>query len=167
MYHTCINISRLTFGDTSRAQLAPFTGKERIGRVTVERFRDSISLRWKIAGKSYSLTIGKDSKEAVKVARAKAQTIDSNITMEQFDPSLEKYGRSKSTVLEVVSPIQDRPIALRELWDKFLADKLPHLKAKTQDEYVNFTHLLVKIDKQLSYDGLATKQAILAVTTTD
>ena len=67
--------------------------------------------------------------------------------MERFDPSLEKYGKSKSTVLEVVSP-QDRLIALRELWDKFLADKLPHLKAKTQDEYVNFIHLLDTISKQ-------------------
>ncbi len=56
-----------------------FFGKERIGVITVERFRDSIRLRWTINKKTYSLSIGKDSKEYIKAARAKAQQINSDI----------------------------------------------------------------------------------------
>lgn len=53
---------------------AIFTGKERIGRVTIERFRDSLRLRWTLQGKTFSLMIGKDCKDTLKVAKAKAQT---------------------------------------------------------------------------------------------
>lgn len=143
------------------------TGKENIGKVNIERFRDSIRLRWSFKGKRYSLTVGKDCRDTLKVARDKAQIIDSDISFDCFDPTLEKYGQQKPTVLEVVSVIPHKQVELRELWNSFLADKLPHIKPKTQDEYANFTHLLVKIDKQLSYDALATKQALLKITTTD
>lgn len=149
------------------ARLNQFTGKERIGRVTVESFRDSLRLRWTLNSKTYSLTVGKDSREALKAAKAKAQAIDSDIAFDRFDPTLEKYGKS-ATVLELVSVIQvnEQP-GLRELWDSFLSDKLPTLKAKTQDEYCNFTKLLDKIEQNLSFDALQTKQALLRVTTTD
>lgn len=143
-----------------------FSGKERLGRVTIERFRDSIRLRWTLNGKTYSLTVGKDFKEAIKAARAKAGRINDDITFDRFDPTLNRYGK-ESTVLEVVSS-QARPqIGLRQLWDKYLADKLPNLKHKTQDEYHNFSNLLNKIERSLSFDALATKQALLEVTTVD
>lgn len=80
-------------------------GKERIGRITLERFRDSLRLRWTLKRKTFSLTIGEYSRDTLKAARAKAQTIDSDITFDRFDSSLNKYGKT-STVLEVVSPIQ-------------------------------------------------------------
>jgi integrase len=67
--------------------------------------------------------------------------------------------------------IPDNQIALKELWNKFLADKLPHIKAKTKDEYANFTHLLDKLEllgsDALSYDALKTKQNLLSITTND
>lgn len=145
-----------------------FTGKERIGRITLERFRDSLRLRWTLQGKTFSLTIGKDSRDTLKVARAKAQTIDSDITFEKFDPTLQKYGKSQSTVLEVVSVIQpSAEISLRELWDKYLEDKLPTLKPKSQDEYRKFSKLLDKIKHLLSYNTLETKDALTAITTID
>lgn len=143
-------------------QSQTFTGKGRIGRVTLERFRDSIRLRWTIQGKTYSLTVGKDSRDTLKTARAKAQAIDSDITFERFDFSLERYGSQ----LNVVSPIQNPKIELRLLWDKFLDDKLPHIKAKSQDEYGRFTALLNKLD-HLDFDGLETKAALLKITTVD
>lgn len=142
-----------------------FTGKERVGRVTVERFRDSIRLRWTLQGKTYSLTVGLDSKDTIKAARAKAQTIDSDITFERFDASLVKYGKAKPTVMELVSPIQD--ISLMELWNLYLEDKLPSLKAKTVEKHENFTKLFKKLGHRLSYDALEAKQALLEVTTTD
>lgn len=148
------------------AQLA-FTGKERIGRITVERFRDSIRLRWTIHRKTYSLTVGKDCRDSVKAARAKAQIIDSDITFDRFDPSLAKYDKQQSTVLEVVSTIQTPQVCLRELWDKFLADKLPHLKQKSQYEYGAMTRLLDKLGGDLSFNALKTKQRLLEITTVD
>ncbi|MUL39329.1 hypothetical protein [Gloeocapsopsis dulcis] len=66
------------------AQSNLFTGKERLGKITIERFRDSLRLRWTLKGKTYSLTIGKDSRDTLKAARAKAQVIDSDITFDRF-----------------------------------------------------------------------------------
>ena len=146
---------------------ALFTGKERVGRVTIERNGDYVRLRWTLQGKTYSLNAGKDSRSVIQAARAKAGRINEDITEDRFDVTLERYGKQSATVLEVVRPTQPKEeISLRQLWDKFLADKIPTLKAKTQDEYRNFTKLLDKIDG-LSYDALKTKQALLAVTTID
>lgn len=142
-----------------------FTGKEFVGRIKVERFRDSLRLRWSHNSKRYSLTIGRDSKDTLKVARAKAQVIDSDITLNKFDESLARYGKS-SAVLQLVSVVSEDQIELRDLWNKFLADKLPHLKAKTQGEYRSFTKILDKLPL-LTFDALETKQSLLAVTTTD
>ena len=147
---------------------ALFTGKERVGRVTIERNGDYVRLRWTIQGKTYSLNAGKDSRSVIQAARAKAGRINEDITEDRFDVTLERYGKQSATVLEVVRPTQQKEeISLRQLWDKFLADKMPTLKAKTQDEYRNFTKLLDKVDNSLSYDALKTKQALLAVTTID
>jgi hypothetical protein len=75
------------------AQPQPFDGRERRGRVTVERFRDSIRLRWTLKSKTYSLTIGKDSRDTLRAARAKAQIIDGDVALDRFDSSLIKYGK--------------------------------------------------------------------------
>lgn len=143
------------------AQAQPFDGRERRGRVTLERFRDSIRLRWTLKGKTHSLTIGKDSKDTLRAGRAKAQIIDGDISLDRFDPSLTKYGKP------VAALPAEGEISLRQLWNEFLKDKLPHLKAKTQDEYHKFTALLNKVGDRLSYNALDTKNALLAVTTTD
>ncbi len=143
------------------AQAQPFDGRERRGRVTVERFRDSIRLRWTLKGKTHSLTIGRDSKDTLRAARAKAQIIDGDIALDRFDSSLIKYGKPLAAL-----PAESE-ISLRHLWCEFLKDKLPHLKAKTQDEYHKFTALLNKLGDRLSYNALDTKNALLAVTTTD
>jgi integrase len=112
--------------------------------------------------------VGKDSRDTVKAARGKAQAIDSDITFDRFDPTLAKYGKSHPTVLEIVSAIQpSAQISLRQLWDKFLEDKCRHVKAKTQDEYLNFTRLLDKLGDHLTFDALRTKEALLSVTTID
>lgn len=145
---------------------ALFTGKERVGRVTIERNGDYIRLRWTLKGKTYSLNAGKDSRASVAAARAKAGRINDDIVFDRFDQSLKRYGKTTATVLEVVKqPTAEVPI--RQLWDNFTADKMINLKAKTQDEYLNFTKLLDKIDSELSYDALKTKQALLQKTTVD
>lgn len=57
-----------------------FTGKEKIGRLNIKRFRDSLRLRWTVQGKRYSLTIGKDSRDTLKAAIGKAQHISLNLS---------------------------------------------------------------------------------------
>lgn len=138
--------------------------KERLGRITLEYFKQSIRLRWTVSHKTYSLTIGKFSDAALKVARAKARAIDSDITLNQFDSTLVKYGKVNAAKNKLV---QSQAPELRQLWDKFLDNKLPHLKAKSQEEYYKFSLLLDKIDKDLSFDALQTKTALLKITTID
>ncbi|KJH69406.1 hypothetical protein UH38_24100 [Aliterella atlantica CENA595] len=133
----------------------------------IERFRDSLRLRWSHQSKRYSLTIGKDSRDTLKIARAKAQAIDSDITFNRFDDSLVKYGKCSGAILQLVSVVSENQIELRELWDKFLADKVPHLKAKTQQEYRSFTKILDKLGAMLTFDALETKRSLLAITTAD
>ena len=144
---------------------ANFAGKERVGKVTIERFRDSIRLRWTLNGKTYSLTAGKDSRDTLKAARAKAQLIDADITFERFDSSLTKYGKQQSMVSEVVSPIQET--TLSELWEQYVENKLPSLKPLTIEKYKQLTKLFNKLGNKLSFDSLATKKAFLEVTTVD
>ncbi len=142
----------------------PFFSKEKIGTITLEHFGGSIRLRWRHQGKRYSLTVGKDSKQCLKAARAKAQLIDSDILFDKFDPNLAKYGKNLSSVtLNLVS--DTTLIPLRELWDEFLEDKLLHCKAKTIHEYQGFTKILDKLSDHLAYNGLSVKQALLKVTT--
>lgn len=151
------------------AQLV-FLGKERVGRVTVERYQDKyIRLRWTLKGKTYSMNVGSDSRDTIKVAKAKAQLIDSDITFDRFDPSLEKYGKARPVVLELVQPVQGQEpkISPRELWEQFLADKLPNVKAKTIQEYGSLTKLLDQLGKAATYNATEVKQAKLATTTPD
>lgn len=139
--------------------------QERIGRITIERFRDTLRLRWTLHHKTYCLTIGKDSKNAQIAARGKAQIIDGDIIFDKFDPTLQKYG--KILLPTYNDEISQAQISLRELWDRFLEDKLPSIKIKTQDEYAKFTHLLDKLENNLVFDGLVVKKALLAITTID
>lgn len=145
-----------------------FTGKEKIGRVTIERFRDSLRLRWTLQRKTYSLTIGKDSRDALKVARAKAQTIDSDITLEKFDQTLQKYGKYYPTVLGLVSVIQDSErMPIRELWDKYLSYKTNRIKQSTLDFHYEIFRQAEKLNEDLNYDALAVKAKLEQITTQD
>lgn len=165
LYKTCTRRQRLVVTLNNIMAQVAFTGKERVGRVTIERYQDRyIRLRWTLEGKTYSLNIGNDSRDTLKAARAKAQIIDGDITFNNFDSTLQRYGKgAKPTVLEVVQP----QISLKALWEKFLTDKLPHVKAKTAHEYNCFSKLLDKLEDNLSFNALETKQALLTITTED
>lgn len=146
-------------------RLEAISSKERLGRITLEYFKQSVRLRWTVNYKTYSLTIGKVTDATLRIARAKARAIDSDITLNQFDSTLAKYGKlpAAKNLKLVESPVPE----LRPLWDKFLDNKLPHLKAKSQEEYYKFSLLLDKIDGDLSFDALHTKTALLKITTID
>jgi integrase len=148
---------------------APFTGREKIGRINLERDRESIRLRWQLGGKRYALAIGKESKEVLKAARAKAQEIDADITFDRFDPTLAKYGKKySSTKLEVVADVFATTLTMRQLWDRFLEDKLSsNLKPKTKKGYRDLDRALSKIGDRLSFDALQVKKALLATVAED
>lgn len=144
--------------------IAAFTGKEKFGRINIERYKDSIRLRWQLDGKRYSLTIGKDSKDTIKAARAKAGEIDADITFERFDHTLASYGKKySSSTLEVVSNSSDTTLTLQQLWQQFLEDKLnSNLKPKTKAEYEYLNKLIERLDKKLSFDPIEVKKALLS-----
>lgn len=93
------------------------------------------------------------------MARAKAQTIDdSNITFERFAPTLQKYGKSQSTVLKVVSVIQDsKKLTIKELWDKYLTYKAFKIKQSTLDFHEKILTQTEKLKDDLNYDALVVK----------
>jgi integrase len=160
------------------------------GQISILSSNNRLQLRFTYQGKRQYLSLGlPDTPTNRALAEVKAQALSQDLRQGCADTTWQKYKLGRhlnlvispktvesdlnkcenfSTVLEVVSPIQvNQKIGLRELWNRFLADKLPSLKAKTQDEYCNFTNLLDKIEKNLSFDALQTKQALLSVTTTD
>jgi len=101
---------------------------ERIGEIAIEIRGGSYRLRWTTGGRRYSRTIGKVCAEALKVARAKAQEIYSDILWGRFDSSLQKYfGESK---VEVV----DKPtnLNLLLLWQRYKIAKAQLVAPTTQ-----------------------------------
>lgn len=123
-------------------------------------------MRWTLNGKTYSLTVGKDSRDTIKAAKATAQTIDSDIIFNRFDSSLVKYGK-QSTVLEVVSSIQPE-LGLGELWKKYVSDRLPNWKPMTIEKYKQFSELFERrLGSKLIYNGLEVKSSLLEITTRD
>lgn len=144
--------------------MSAVSNKEKIGKIHLEHFREAIRLRWSFAGKRYSLTIGRNTKETIKAARAKAALIDSDIAFGRFDSSLSKYGKASIISLEIEAAPK---LSLLQLWDKFSADKSINLKPKSLVEYEGFTRLLINLGDHASFNALETKQALLAITTVE
>lgn len=95
-----------------------YNNKAKFGNVTVEVFRNSYRLRFRVLGKRYSMTIGAVCPDAYKVACAKAQEINSDILMERFDPTLAKYSPKHAHALEITeTPKQE--INLFEVWEQY------------------------------------------------
>ncbi|NJK62387.1 MAG: site-specific integrase [Synechococcaceae cyanobacterium SM2_3_1] len=102
-----------------------FTGKERVGRVTLERYRDTLRLRWTVDGKRYSLTVGKYSRDVLQAARAKAKQIDADIAWGRFDPILASYSKQTATILQLAGDTNsDTNPDLAALWQQYEAHKI-------------------------------------------
>lgn len=100
---------------------------DKYGAISIERHGGSYRLRWSKEKKRYSQTIGKICPEALKVARAKAQEINSDILLERFDPSLAKYF-SKETIAE--KPTEQ--LNLLMLWSQYKFAKKKLVALTTQ-----------------------------------
>lgn len=101
---------------------------DRYGDIAIEIYGGSYKLRWSIGRRQYSRTVGKICPEALKVARAKAQIINSDILMERFDPTLQTYfsrlGREAAPKTEELN--------LTKLWERYKIAKKKLVAATTQ-----------------------------------
>lgn len=148
------------------------TAKKQHGTVGIEEFQGRYRIRLPrslFGGKQkYICTIYTISPENRKLAEAIIQRIQADISFERFDFSLDSYKHSSQSrpKLEIVKT--EKEIALFDLWQKFVQHKQEKgLKVKTLEEYGNFTKLLLKLGKNLSYDGLTVKNHLMEITTVD
>ncbi len=82
-----------------------------------------------------------DTKEHWRIARAKAQQIESDIVFERFDPTLEKY---KPPVYEPPAPRQQDPINLSTLWDAYTVYKSKSLSPSSLKDFRKTKNHLAK-----------------------
>jgi integrase len=120
----------------------------RIGRVTIEEFRDSYRLRWTVDNKTYSETVGRILKPILAIAKKRAHVINVEIAEGKYDKTyLQKY----------------KQLTLQELWPLFLQDTLVGKKAKTSEAYFFIDKLLTKVG--WNHTPYELKQRLLSSTT--
>ncbi len=96
------------------------TGKAAKGAVVVLSSHGRLQLRFRVNGKRYYLSTGyPDTRDHRKLAEARARLIQSDIDLDRFDPTLDRY-RPQSTPLAAVevTPITPKT-QLSELWELY------------------------------------------------
>lgn len=114
------------------------------GQVSVITSNGWLQLRFTYQGKRQYLSLGlKDDPENRKLAEAKAKLIESDITYERFDQSLEKY-RNKAQ--QSSSKPRDKPqIQLDKLWNAYVVFRTPQVSKTTLKlNYVRVTNHIKK-----------------------
>lgn len=145
-------------------------GKSPKGSVSVESFQGRLRLRLPrqlFGGKQKYLSLGlPDTDVNRRAAEAKAKLIESDIALERFDYTLEKYGRPQPPQLTVVENLKKpQSLTVMALWERFAADKQSSLKPKTCEKYDNLTRLFAKVGDLTIDESLIVKQALEQVTT--
>jgi len=107
---------------------------KRIGKVSIQIQRDSLRLRFTHSQKTYSLTVGSNSKENLKAAIARAKEIDADIAWMRFDSSLVKYRAITPKREENVLECEKSPteITIKQIWENYLKIKGDSSAASTQ-----------------------------------
>lgn len=124
--------------------------KQAKGAVAIEAFRDRLRLRLPrqlFGGKQKYLSLGlPDTVLNRRVAESKAKLIESDIAMERFDPTLQKY-QAESYQAQPTPPDTQSISALSilELWQQYFEHKRSTLKPKTVEKYGNFSRLFEKL----------------------
>ncbi len=144
-------------------------GKLAKGTVSVESFRDRLRLRLPrqlFDGKQKYLSLGlPDTELNRRAAKAKAKLIESDIALERFDHTLEKYGKQvpKLEVKAFAGAISD--LSLMELWEQYFENKRSSIKPKTIEKYGHLATLFAKLGNMSLDNALAVKQKLESVTT--
>ncbi|MBD2485713.1 site-specific integrase [Planktothrix sp. FACHB-1365] len=89
---------------------------EKTGKIAIEVFKGSYRLRWTYNRKTQTLTIGRVSKDSLKIAKAKASQVDLDIMTGNYDETLVKYDarRVKQTITD--SPTEE---TLLTVWESY------------------------------------------------
>jgi integrase len=103
---------------------------DRYGDIAIEILGGSYQLRWSYGGRQYSRIAGKICPEGLKVARAKAQIINSDILMERFDTTLHKYFPPRQATAEHKATTE--PLNLIKIWERYKIAKKKLVAATTQ-----------------------------------
>lgn len=146
------------------------TSRSLKGSVGIETLQGRLRLRLPrelYSGKQKYLTLGlPDTDVNRRIAEAKAKLIESDIRLERFDYTLNKYGKQSSQAkLTVVEALKTTGLPIHELWQKFFDHKRSGLKPKTIEKYENFSRLFSKLDELNSQDALAVKNRLESITT--
>lgn len=140
------------------------------GTVGVESFQGRLRLRLPrqlFDGRQKYVTLGlPDTDLNRKVAEAKAKLIESDIVLERFDYTFEKYTGQSPPKLTVVEGIRHN-LTVSELWQRFYDSKRSQLKAKTREKYDNFSRLFAKVGNLMIDDALIVKEQLSKITTLD
>lgn len=145
--------------------------KQAKGLVAVESFRDRLRLRLPrqlFGGKQKYLSLGlPDSVLNRKVAESKAKLIESDIAMERFDPTLEKYQAESYQAKPSTSDTQSiSDLSMIELWQQYFDHKRSTLKPKTVEKYDNFSRLFEKLGDLPLGNAIAVKRKLEQISTT-
>ncbi|NJL97900.1 MAG: site-specific integrase [Synechococcaceae cyanobacterium SM2_3_2] len=122
--------------------LKPTSVVAKVGRVTVERFRGSVRIRFTLKGTTYNHTVGKESARILKAARKTAEDIDNAIALGLFDDywqNLKSQGTGAASLRLVSKGEVDttNTISLMELWDRYIEFKRPGVSPNTyQKTYI-------------------------------
>jgi integrase len=92
--------------------------KNQKGTVSVENFKNRIRLRWRYHGKRYSLALSAFNKVNLHAAKKVVLQIELDISKDQFDYSLVKYGGKANDRGDSGSNIQETFVAKFEYWVK-------------------------------------------------
>jgi len=104
---------------------------EKVGKIAVEAFKGSYRLRWTVNCKTQALTIGKISKESLKVAKTKASQIDLDIMTGNYDETLVKYDARRGKQAVTDSPNEETVLTL---WESYKATSKKSVALTTQKD---------------------------------
>lgn len=116
---------------------------ERCGSIAIEQRGNSYKIRWRQSGRLYEKSIGRICPDALKVARGKAQEINSDILLDRFDPTLEKYFAIG------LAPEPEKPTDLLALWQHYKIAKRKLTALTTQKgDWPEIDRALAAVDRE-------------------
>jgi hypothetical protein len=144
-----------------------YASKDRQSKDTVgvEAFQGRLRLRLPrqlFDGKQKYLTLGlSDTKINLKIAEAKAQETQTDIVLERFDYTLDKY---RPTHLKPVTMNHSQQVLnLGALWDKYMEFKKPIASPSTiGNQYAGFTRAIALLPSQNLKDSILIRDWIVA-----
>lgn len=106
------------------------TGKAPKGQVVVIESNGRLQLRFRVNGKRHYLSTGyPDTPTYRKLAESRAKLVQSDIDLDRFDPTLDKYKRQTTTVAD--DSVNEEKISLIELWERYTDFRKPQIAETT------------------------------------